>query len=62
MANTRQLHGTLAQLPEVRGRDAAACNTLFARLKSGHAQYVNLGVIGLDGMVFCSAVPLEPAA
>jgi diguanylate cyclase (GGDEF)-like protein/PAS domain S-box-containing protein len=57
VANTRQLLGTLAQLPEVRGRDAAACNTLFARLKSGYAQYVNLGVIGLDGMVFCSAVP-----
>ena len=57
VANTRQLLGTLAQLPEVRGRDAAACNTLFARLKSGYAQYVNLGVIGPDGMVFCSAVP-----
>ncbi len=57
VANTRQLLGTLARLPEVRGRDAAACNTLFARLKSGYTQYLNFGAIGADGEVFCSAVP-----
>ncbi len=57
VANTRQLLGTLARLPEVRGRDAAACNTLFARLKSGYAQYLNFGAIGPDAEVFCSAVP-----
>ncbi|MEK6771625.1 MAG: EAL domain-containing protein [Pseudomonadota bacterium] len=57
VANTRQLLGTLVRLPEVGRRDAAACNTLFARLKSGYTQYVNLGAIGPDGQVFCSAVP-----
>src|SRR3990170_3451628 len=55
--NPRQLLGTLARLPEVRGRDAAACNTLFARLKSGYTQYLNFGAIGPDAEVFCSAVP-----
>ena len=57
VANTRQLLGTLARLPEVRRHDASACNTLFARLKSGYSQYVNLGAVGPDGQVFCSAVP-----
>ncbi len=57
VANTRELLATLALLPEVRGRDAGACNALFSRLKSGYTQYINLGVIGPDAMVFCSAVP-----
>ena len=58
VANTRELLGTLTRLPDVRGRDDAACNTLFANLKSGYSQYANLGVIGPDGQVFCSAVPM----
>ena len=57
VANARQLLGTLARLSEVRGRDAAACNALFARLKSGYTQYLNFGAIGPDAEVFCSAVP-----
>ncbi|MBI5612437.1 MAG: EAL domain-containing protein [Gammaproteobacteria bacterium] len=57
VANSRELLGTLALLPEVRGRDAAGCHTLMARIKSGYGQYLNLGVIGPDGWVFCSAVP-----
>ncbi len=57
VTNARQLLGTLARLPEVRDRDAVACNTLFARLKSGYVQYLNFGAIGPDAEVFCSAVP-----
>src|SRR3989344_7942094 len=57
VANTRQLLDTLAHLPEVRGRDAAACNTLFTRLKSGYTHYANLGATGPDAQVFCSGVP-----
>jgi diguanylate cyclase (GGDEF)-like protein/PAS domain S-box-containing protein len=57
LANARELLGTLARLPEVRGRDAAACNALFTDIKSNYAHYANLGAIGPDGRVFCSAVP-----
>jgi diguanylate cyclase (GGDEF)-like protein/PAS domain S-box-containing protein len=57
VANTRQLLGMLARLPEVRRHDAAACNAHFTHLKSGYTQYINLGAIGPDGQVFCSAVP-----
>src|SRR3989344_3952831 len=57
VANTRQLLGTLARLPETRGRNAAACNALFAHLKSGYTHYANLGANTPDGWVFCSAVP-----
>jgi diguanylate cyclase (GGDEF)-like protein/PAS domain S-box-containing protein len=57
VANTRQLLDTLTRLPEVRRHDAAACNAYFTHLKSGYTQYVNLGAIGPDGRVFCSAVP-----
>ncbi len=59
VTNTRQLLGTLVRLPEVRPRDAAACNVFFARLKPGYTQYLNLGAIGPDGRVFCSAVPTD---
>jgi len=55
--NTRELLGTLALFPEVRGRDAAGCNALMARLNSGYSQYLNFGVIGPDATVFCSALP-----
>jgi diguanylate cyclase (GGDEF)-like protein/PAS domain S-box-containing protein len=57
VVNTRGLLGTLVLLPEVSRRDAAGCNALMARLKAGYTQYANLGVIGPDAEIFCSAVP-----
>jgi signal transduction histidine kinase len=54
----RQLLIALAQISEVRGGDAAACNTLMTSLLKQYPLYANLGVIELDGDVFCSAVSL----
>ena len=55
--NTRQLLATLARLPEVRDGRGQSCNTLMGRIKSGYAQYANLGAIRPDGTIFCSAHP-----
>jgi PAS domain S-box-containing protein len=54
----RQLLIALAQLPAVRGRDAAGCNALFANLEGKYPRYLNFGVAAPDGQVFCSAIPL----
>ena len=54
-----QLLLALAQLPGVRGGDAAACSALFADLLKQYPRYVNLAVAGLDGKVFCSALPVS---
>ncbi len=56
---TRHLLGTLSRVAVVRARNAAACNALFADLKRGYPHYANLGAIGPDGYVFCSATPLS---
>ncbi len=53
----RQLLVVAAHLHEVRGRDTAACNALFADLLKRYPLYVNLGATDLQGNVFCSAVP-----
>src|SRR5215475_12295207 len=56
--DTRRLLITLAHLPAVRDRNPAACNALFADLLVQRPSYGNLGVIGTDGDVFCSALPM----
>ncbi len=49
---------TLAQLPIVRDPAlAAACNSTFASLREQHGYYGNIGVIGRDGWLRCSAAP-----
>ncbi len=53
----RQLLVMAAHLREVRGRDSAACNALFADLLKRYTLYVNLGATDLDGNVFCSGMP-----
>lgn len=55
---TRQLLVVLAQLPAVRGRDEAACNTLFGRLRESYPMYSNIGAATLGGDVWCSALPI----
>ena len=54
----RKLLATLARLPPVRDRNRAACNALFADLLTRHSSYANLGVIGADGNIFCSGLPM----
>jgi len=56
--NGRQLITALAQLAEIRARDAAACNTLFARVLSHYESYTTFSAIDLNGDIFCNATPL----
>ena len=55
--DARRLLGTLAQLPEVQRRDAAACDRLFARILSDAPAYASLQADRLDGTVFASGRP-----
>ena len=54
----RQILTALAQLPEVRNGNMAACNRLFAGLAAKFPSYATFGVIAPDGSVPCSALPL----
>ncbi len=55
-----QLLTTLAQLPELRGGDPAACSSLLSVLLKHYPRYANLGVIGPDGNVLCTALSSSP--
>jgi signal transduction histidine kinase len=57
VSQTRDLLVTLAELPEVRSDDATSCQPLLARLLPRYPRYANLGLIGTDGTLICSAVP-----
>ena len=57
--NAHQLLQTLSQFDFlVRSQDAAFCQTNFNNLRKLSPDYVNFGLIELDGRVFCSAVPM----
>ena len=56
---TRLLLSALARLPEVQGRDRAACSALFADLIRQFPRYLNFGVVGTDGFIWCSGLPME---
>jgi signal transduction histidine kinase len=58
---SRQLLTTLAQLREVRERDARACSVLVASLLAQREAYANLGAVDPQGEVFCSALPMAEA-
>jgi len=58
IADARKLLATLARLPGVREGKRAACDPLFADLLTRHSSYANLGVIGVDGNVLCSGLPM----
>ena len=51
---------TLAQLPALQARDAAACNRFMANAQKQYPRYANLGALTPDGKVFCSALPFTP--
>ncbi|MBI3127763.1 MAG: HAMP domain-containing protein [Candidatus Tectomicrobia bacterium] len=55
---TRLLLDMLSRLPEVRGKDAPACSALFAGLIKRFPRYLNLGVAGPDGLIWCSGLPM----
>ena len=57
--STRQLLVVLAQLPQLRPTNAAACSAFLANLRQKYPVYANLGVVTSQGDVFCSAVPLK---
>jgi len=51
---------TLAQLPIVREPgQAGRCSSTFTNLRAQHRHYGNLGVIGRDGWLRCSATPFK---
>lgn len=54
----RQLLLTLVHNKEVQSMDQAACQELFASVRSIHRLYSNLGIILTNGEVFVSAVPV----
>lgn len=56
IAGARQLLRDLASIPDLMG-DQAQCSQLLARIQRQNPDYVNLGLIQLNGDVTCSAVP-----
>ena len=59
-AGTRQMLSTLAQLPEVRNHDSAACNELFRQLNGNNSTYSFLGAATPDGNVFAYSAHFVP--
>ncbi len=59
IAAAHQLLIALAQLPQARSRDAAACNLLMSNLLKQYPVYANLGVADSDGNIICSGVPFQ---
>ncbi|MCX7048642.1 MAG: PAS domain S-box protein [Candidatus Sumerlaeota bacterium] len=58
----RQMLMTLAYLPEVKSRDAQACNRLFGEILRHNPQYANIAATAPNGMVFASALPFKPVS
>jgi PAS domain S-box-containing protein len=57
--DTRQFLFALAQLPDVRSADPAACSAFLARLFNQYPQYALFGVIAPNGDLICSALPTD---
>ncbi|MFO8033615.1 MAG: GAF domain-containing protein [Candidatus Bipolaricaulota bacterium] len=55
---TRQYLLALAQLPAVREGRPNECSALFADMLREQEMYTNVGVVGLEGVPWCSAVPV----
>jgi len=60
LARTQQFLGVVARLPQVRGRNHAACSAFLAGVLKENPRYANLGTILPNGEVFCSALPFTP--
>ncbi len=48
----------VAELPDVRSGDPSRCAASFGKLLQKYTFYSNFGVVGLDGNITCSAIPL----
>jgi HD-GYP domain-containing protein (c-di-GMP phosphodiesterase class II)/HAMP domain-containing protein len=57
---TNAVLAALAQLPDVRSARSGRCQQLLQVYASRHLYYANLGVIGPDGLLRCSALPFTP--
>ena len=57
--DTRRLLEMIAALPSVQGKDVQRCNKVLAGVRRAFEIYENLGVTGLDGRLWCSALPLS---
>jgi PAS domain S-box-containing protein len=57
--STRQLLMTLAQLPDVRDQNAAACNRLFSSLLKENPVFANIFAATDEGMIFANALPFS---
>jgi serine phosphatase RsbU (regulator of sigma subunit) len=57
----RQMLEGIAAAPALARHDAAGCNAFVARMLAAAPMYVNIGVAGADGKIWCSAVPLSSA-
>ena len=53
-AGTKQMLRTLAQLPEVKNLDAAACNEIFRQLHGNYPAYSLIAAVRPDGSAFAS--------
>jgi PAS domain-containing protein len=56
---TTKILQALSQMPVVRGRHPAQCSAALTSLLDAYQSYASFGVAGLDGAVWCSAVPLS---
>jgi diguanylate cyclase (GGDEF)-like protein/PAS domain S-box-containing protein len=54
---TEQFLATLAQVPELRRADGAACDALLDRLIHQHPAYVELGLLTVEGAPVCGGLP-----
>ncbi len=57
--DTRQFLVLLAQLPLIRNADPSRGGPMLGKLLGEYPLYSNLGVVGPDGNVLCSALPLK---
>ena len=59
MEATRRFLMTLARLPVLRSRDAAACNKLFRELLRDNPQYTTIYAADRDGRMYANALPFS---
>ncbi|MEI6126015.1 MAG: PAS domain S-box protein [Pseudomonadota bacterium] len=58
LQQTSQLLIALAELPCVKDKNNAACNSFFSNILGNYQEYANFAVYKPDGTLFSSAVPL----
>ena len=60
VAATRALLATVAQSPQIKARDARACNALLGSLLQQNPQLSAISAAGPDGAVFAAGLPYAP--